>query len=62
MADITPSRIEPLGDSPDSQPGTPKKEPGLKSKLPVKPDPDPEPDPPPLDDENDESHHLDELA
>jgi hypothetical protein len=58
MADITPSRIEPLGDSPDSQPGTPKREPGRKSKLPVKPDPDP----PPWDDENDENHHLDELA
>jgi hypothetical protein len=58
MADITPSRIEPLGDGPDDQPGTPKKEPRLKSKVPVKPDPDP----PPLDDENDESHRLDELA
>ena len=60
MADITPSRIEPLGDSPDSQSGTPKRDPRLKSKIPVAPDP--EPDSPPLDDEKDESHHLDELA
>jgi hypothetical protein len=58
MADITPSRIEPLGDgSTDSQPGNPQREPAVKPKLPVAP----VPDPPAIADEK-ESHQLDELA
>jgi len=59
MADLTPSRIDPLGGGTDSQPGTPRKEPRLKSKPPAKLDPDL----PPVDDENDNGHYLlDELA
>jgi hypothetical protein len=58
MADITPSRIEPLGDgSSDSQQGNPRREPAGKPKLPATP----VPDPPVIADEK-ESHQLDELA
>ena len=58
MADITPSRIEPLGDgSSESQGGNSRQRPVVKPKLPVTP----VPDPPAIADEK-ESHQLDELA
>jgi hypothetical protein len=57
VADLLPSRIEPMGDSPEN-PADSRRDRSPKLKAVVKP----APDPPPLDTENDESHQLDELA
>ena len=57
MADLLPSRIEPMGDAAE-HPADPRRERKPEPKAAVKPGPPP----PPLDTENDESHQLDELA
>lgn len=58
MADLTPPRIEPLGDSTenhqgDSNRGQPSKQKALEK---------PAPPPPPIDIDKDEPHQLDEQA
>ena len=57
MADLLPSRLEPMGDG-GEQPADTRRERKPQPKAVAKP----EPPPPPLDTENDESHQLDELA
>ncbi len=57
MADLLPSRIEPLGDG-GELPADSRRERHPKPKAAEKP----VPAPPPIDSENDESHQLDELA
>ena len=59
MADITPSRIEPLGDTPERHDGSPDRKPVVWPKVTEKPAPDL---PPVETDEKDEVHQLDELA
>jgi len=59
MAELTPSRIEPLGGSPDSPAENPNRQPGSKQKAVQKP----APAPPPIDaDREEEAHQLDEQA
>lgn len=57
MADLLPSRIEPLGEGAEL-PADSRRDPKPKPKPAEKPTPAP----PPLDAEQDESHQLDELA
>ena len=58
MADITPSRIEPLGDGPsDSQARNSRRKPVMKAPATLTP----VPEPPAIEDEK-ELHQLDELA
>jgi hypothetical protein len=57
VADLLPSRIESLGDSPESAADS-RRDRAPKLKAAVRPTPAP----PPLDVENSESHQLDELA
>jgi len=58
MADLTPSRIEPLGGSPDNPSENSNRKRGASQKAPEKA----APTPPPIDIEKDESHQLDEQA
>ena len=57
MADLLPSRIEPLGDSAEN-PADARRERKPEPKAAAKS----APPPPPLDTENEEKHQLDELA
>jgi len=57
MADLLPSRIEPLGDSPEHSADSRRERPA-QPKAVVKP----VPSPPPLDAEPSDVHQLDELA
>lgn len=58
MGDITPSRIEPLGEAPENQGENSHRWPRVKPKDSEKAIPAP----PPVESEKDESHQLDELA
>lgn len=58
MADLTPSRIEPLGGSPDSHAENPNRKQVAKPKAGEKAPPVP----PPIDADKDEPHQLDEQA
>lgn len=58
MADLTPSRIEPLGGSPDSQSENPNRKQAVKQKTSEKA----ASNPPPIDVDKDEPHQLDEQA
>lgn len=59
MADITPSRIEPLGETPERHDGNPGRKPVVRPKASEKPAPVL---PPVETEEEDEVHQLDELA
>jgi len=58
MADFTPSRIEPLGGSPDNQSENPNRKQAAKQKVAEKA----ASTTPPIDIEKDEAHQLDEQA
>jgi hypothetical protein len=62
MGDLTPSRIEPLGGSPDHQPENPSRKPNARPKE-KEPEQSSAP-PPPIDFEKseEEEHQLDEQA
>jgi hypothetical protein len=58
MADITPSRIEPLGEPAESRQENPNRKSVAKPKTAA----NPAPVPPVAESDEDESHQLDELA
>ncbi|HXX20296.1 MAG TPA: hypothetical protein VEJ46_12910 [Candidatus Acidoferrum sp.] len=58
MADLTPSRIEPVGGSTDSHSENPNRKQAAKTKTAEKP----APVPPAIDADKDELHQLDEQA
>ena len=58
MGDLTPSRIDPLGEAAENRHDTPSRKPAVKRKASDKP----APAPPPVESEKEEDHQLDELA
>jgi|HubBroStandDraft_1064217.scaffolds.fasta_scaffold00345_8 hypothetical protein len=58
MGDLTPSRIDPLGEAPENRHDTPSRRPVVKKKA----SDTPAPVPPPVETEKEEDHQLDELA
>jgi hypothetical protein len=58
MGDLTPSRIDPLGEAPENRNDTPSRRPIVKKK----PSDTPTLVPPPVETEKEDDHQLDELA